>query len=59
MAAAALNGPEGDAIRGQSPLGRVATPDEIADVVAFLASGRATIATGAIVDANGASYLRT
>lgn len=59
MAAAALNGPEGDAIRGQSPLGRVATPDEIADVVAFLASDRATIATGAIVDANGASYLRT
>jgi NAD(P)-dependent dehydrogenase (short-subunit alcohol dehydrogenase family) len=59
MAAATLAGPGGDDIRRQSPLGRVATPAEIADIVAFLASGRATIATGAIVDANGASYLRT
>lgn len=59
MAAPILDGPGGDAIRGQSPLGRVATADEIADVVAFLASDRAVITTGAIVDANGASYLRT
>ncbi|HSK96021.1 MAG TPA: SDR family oxidoreductase [Euzebyales bacterium] len=59
MAAAFLAGPQGDAVRRQSPLGRVATPAEIADVVAFLASGHAVIATGAIVDANGASYLRT
>jgi NAD(P)-dependent dehydrogenase (short-subunit alcohol dehydrogenase family) len=59
MAAAALSGAEGDAIRRQSPLGRVATPSEIADIVAFLASGHATIATGTIIDANGASYLRT
>jgi len=59
MAASLLAGPGGDAIRGQSPLGRVATADEIADVVAFLASDRAVITTGAIVDANGASYLRT
>ena len=41
------------------PLGRMAEPDEIAGVVAFLASEHAVIATGAIVDANGASYLRT
>ncbi|CAN5920637.1 SDR family oxidoreductase [soil metagenome] len=59
MAAALLDGETGDAIRNQSPLGRVATPDEIADIVAFLASDRAVIATGTIVDANGASYLRT
>ncbi len=59
MAADVLDGPEGDDVRAQSPLGRVATPDEIADVVAFLGSDRAVIATGAIVDANGASYLRT
>lgn len=59
MAAPLLGGPGGDAIRGQSPLGRVATADEIADVVAFLASDRAVITTGAIIDANGASYLRT
>jgi 3-oxoacyl-[acyl-carrier protein] reductase len=59
MAAPILDGSAGDAIRDQSPLGRVATADEIADVVAFLASDRAAITTGAIVDANGASYLRT
>lgn len=59
MAASLLDGPGGDTIREQSPLGRVATADEIADVVAFLASDRAVITTGAIVDANGASYLRT
>jgi 3-oxoacyl-[acyl-carrier protein] reductase len=59
MAAPSLDGPDGDAIRSQSPLGRVATPDEIAGIVAFLASEHAMIATGAIVDANGASYLRT
>lgn len=59
MAADILDGPEGEAIRAESPLGRVATADEIADVVAFLASDRAVIATGAVVDANGASYLRT
>jgi 3-oxoacyl-[acyl-carrier protein] reductase len=59
MAAAVLDGPQGDAVRAQSPLGRVATADEIADLVAFLATDRAVIATGAIVDANGASYLRT
>jgi NAD(P)-dependent dehydrogenase (short-subunit alcohol dehydrogenase family) len=59
MAAPALDGPDGDAIRSQSPLGRVATPDEIAGIVAFLASDHAMIATGTIVDANGASYLRT
>jgi 3-oxoacyl-[acyl-carrier protein] reductase len=51
--------PDGAAIRAQSPLGRVATVDEIADLVAFLATDRAVMATGAILDANGASYLRT
>ncbi|HEX6256346.1 MAG TPA: SDR family oxidoreductase [Euzebyales bacterium] len=59
MTADLLAGPDGASIRAQSPLGRVATADEIADLVAFLASDRAVIATGAIVDANGASYLRT
>src|SRR3712207_1923124 len=38
MAAGYLEGPEGDAIRAQSPLNRVATADEIAAAVVFLAS---------------------
>jgi 3-oxoacyl-[acyl-carrier protein] reductase len=59
MAAAHLTGPAGDAIRAQSPFGRVAEPDEIAAAVVFLASPAATWASGAILDLNGASYLRT
>lgn len=59
MATAFLAGPDGDAVRAQSPMGRVATPDEIARVVVFLASPGAESTTGAIVDVNGASYLRT
>lgn len=59
MAAAHLAGPTGAAIRVQSPLGRVATPDEVAAAVLFLASEQAAFATGAILDINGASYLRS
>jgi NAD(P)-dependent dehydrogenase (short-subunit alcohol dehydrogenase family) len=59
MAADHLQGPRGDAIRGQSPFGRVARPDEIAAAVLYLASPAAEWATGAILDLNGASYLRT
>jgi 3-oxoacyl-[acyl-carrier protein] reductase len=51
--------PGGDAIRRQSPFGRVANPDEIAAAVHWLASAEAGWASGAIVDLNGASYLRT
>lgn len=59
MAADYLAGAKGDDIRAQSPLNRVATPDEIAHTVLFLAAPGAEFLTGAIVDVNGASYLRT
>jgi NAD(P)-dependent dehydrogenase (short-subunit alcohol dehydrogenase family) len=59
MATAYLAGPNGDAIRRQSPTGRVARPEEVAYTVLFLASEGAEFLTGAIVDINGASYLRT
>jgi 3-oxoacyl-[acyl-carrier protein] reductase len=59
MAAETLEGPEGDAVRAQSPLGRVARPEEVAYAVLFLASPGAEFVTGAIIDVNGASYLRT
>ncbi len=55
----ALSGPEGDSIRGDSPLGRVARPEEVAYTVLFLASEGAEFLTGDIVDVNGASYLRS
>jgi len=51
--------PAGEQIRAQSPFGRVAQPDEIAAAVLYLASPQAEWASGAILDLNGASYLRT
>lgn len=53
-----LAGPEGDAIRAQSPFNRVAEPDEVASAVAWLATEHATWASGTIIDVNGASHLR-
>jgi 3-oxoacyl-[acyl-carrier protein] reductase len=58
MAAELLNSSEGAAIRAQSPFNRVPTPQEIAKAVLFLASPEAQWASGAILDFNGASYLR-
>jgi 3-oxoacyl-[acyl-carrier protein] reductase len=40
------------------PLGEVAEPEDIANTIAFLASGLAKHATGATIDINGASYVR-
>jgi 3-oxoacyl-[acyl-carrier protein] reductase len=54
-----LKPPRGDEIRAQSPFGRVADPDEIAAAIYYLASAQAQWASGAILDLNGASYLRT
>jgi NAD(P)-dependent dehydrogenase (short-subunit alcohol dehydrogenase family) len=48
----------GDAIRAQSPFGRVATVEEIAAAVVYLASPEAEWVSGAVLDLNGASYLR-
>jgi 3-oxoacyl-[acyl-carrier protein] reductase len=49
----------GDEIRAQSPFGRVARPEEVAAAILYLASPEAEFASGAILDVNGASYLRT
>ena len=57
MAAAVLDGPDGDGIRAQSGFGRVAAVDEVAEAVAFFTSPGATWCTGAVLDCNGASYL--
>ena len=59
MARQVLDGPGGDAVRAQSPFGRVARPEEVADAVLWLASPGARFSTGTIVDVNGASYLRS
>jgi len=59
MAAGDLNSARGEEIRAQSPFHRVAAPEEIAAAVVYLASGDAEWASGAILDLNGASYLRS
>lgn len=59
MARTDLEGESGRAIRQQSPLHRVARPEEVAYAVLFLASEGTEFMTGAIIDVNGASYLRT
>ena len=59
MAREVLDGPGGDAVRAQSPFGRVADPAEVASAVLWLASPEARFSTGTIVDVNGASYLRS
>ncbi|MFD5828788.1 SDR family NAD(P)-dependent oxidoreductase [Lentzea sp. NPDC060358] len=56
--AAKLAGAEGDAVRDQSPFGRVGTPEEVAAAVVHLASPQAAWSSGAVLDLNGASYLR-
>lgn len=54
-----LEGASGDHIRQQSPLNRVAKPEEVARGILFLASEGSEFMTGAILDINGASYLRS
>ncbi len=57
--AAKVTGAEGEGLRSQSPFGRVGTPEEVAAAVLYLASPEAAWSSGAVLDLNGASYLRT
>jgi len=58
MANEILDGPRHDEILAQSPFGRVATVDEVARAVLFLADPAVEFHSGAILDLNGASHLR-
>ena len=59
MAAAVLASSEGDNIRNQSSMGRVAQPAELGKTIGFLAFDAPEFMTGSIIDVNGASYLRS
>ena len=48
----------GEELLADIPLGRVATPDEIATMAVFCALDAPPSMTGAVLDANGASYVR-
>jgi 3-oxoacyl-[acyl-carrier protein] reductase len=52
----ARHGEEG--IVGEIPLGELPTPEDVAEMAVFLASGKARHATGTSIDINGASYVR-
>ena len=52
-----LQGEAGKQVRAQSPLNRVASVDEVARAVLYLASPEARFTTGGVLDLNGASYL--
>ena len=47
-----------DLFVNDTALGEVAQPQDIANVIAFLASGKARHATGTTIDVNSASYVR-
>src|SRR3954452_8681613 len=53
-----LAGRGGAAIVSDIPLGRVATTDEVAEVIRWLAVDAPASATGSVIDVNGASYVR-
>lgn len=47
-----------EALAAALPMGEVTPPQEVATVVAFLASGSARHATGTTIDITGADYVR-
>jgi NAD(P)-dependent dehydrogenase (short-subunit alcohol dehydrogenase family) len=53
-----LAGRGGAKIVADIPLGRVATTDEVGEVIRWLATDAPASATGSVIDVNGASYVR-
>ena len=58
MAKEALAGAEAEGRRAESPLNRITSPDDVAAAVFYLASPAAEMASGTVLDLNGASHLR-
>lgn len=53
-----LEGRGGQKILAEIPLGRVASTDEVAETIRWLATEAPASATGTNIDVNGASYVR-
>ena len=58
MAEDYLSSRGGDKLLADIPLGRVADPEEVAEIAAFAALNAPPSMTGAVLDVNGASYVR-
>ena len=54
-----MHTPRGGNIKQQSPMNRIAKPEEIAQAIFYLASDGTDFMSGCILDINGASYLRS
>ncbi len=59
MSKSVLKSERGTEIKKQSPMNRVAKPEEVANTIVLLASDHTEFLTGGIIDINGASYLRS
>lgn len=59
MATNTLTPQERENLLRESPFKRMAKPEEVAHAILFLASDKAAYSSGAIIDVNGASYLRS
>jgi 3-oxoacyl-[acyl-carrier protein] reductase len=46
-----------DGVRAATPIGRLGTPEEIADLVVFLASDRSTFIHGQVIEINGGFFM--
>jgi NAD(P)-dependent dehydrogenase (short-subunit alcohol dehydrogenase family) len=58
MADAWLSGSNAATLRAEIPLGRIAEPEEIAEMARWCALDAPPSMTGAVLDANGASHVR-
>jgi 3-oxoacyl-[acyl-carrier protein] reductase len=58
MAEDYLSSRGGDKLLADIPLGKVADPEEVAEIAAFAALSAPPSMTGAVLDVNGASYVR-
>ncbi len=58
MAEDYLSSRGGDKLLAEIPLGKVADPEEVAEIAAFCALQAPPSMTGAVLDVNGASYVR-
>lgn len=58
MTADYLQGRGGAKILADIPLGRVASTDEVGEVIRWLAADAPASSTGSVIDVNGASYVR-
>ena len=58
MAEEYLSSRDGEQVLADIPLGRVAEPAEIAEVIRWLAIDAPASSTGAVIDVNGASFVR-